>query len=233
MIELKKNEQGVFIFPSEVNSKLFELFGTFRKDLKKIIFLVEVCTNRFPGQVLNEIRAFTDHIASCFIVSNTDVDCFNELNKAKGHLKRAIFDCYKILLEIYYPDAVLSFHEQYKFVNLCIVSDGRFLPELTRLESVAKEKTFSAKLDEFSFNSDDENSHIPFMEAVLAYEDVLNYIAKHCQGLANASQHAVDNSRRDNKRGWKFAFVGAILGIATTMIIQYLNAIILFIKNIL
>jgi hypothetical protein len=225
MVQLEKNEQGVFVLPAGVNCKLFELYDIYRKELKKLIFVVEVCTKKFPGQVLNEIRSLNDHIASCFLVSNTEEDCLNELSKAKRHLKRAISDCYKILLQIYYPDTISSFYEQYKSVNLCLVNDGRFLPELTRLEGVAKEKTLSAKLDEFSLLPDDENSHIPFKEAVLAYEDVILHIENHSQGLANVSQLARDNSKKENRRGWKFAFIGVLLGAAVTFIIQNWNAI--------
>jgi len=220
-------ERSATNLTAEVYYKLHELYDTYRNKLKPIIFTVECHIKKFPVQVLIEIRSYQDHIANCFLDDKTETDCLNELNKAKSHLQRAIADCYKTLLQIYFPDTISFFHEQYKFVNLLAVNDGKFLPELTRLEGIAKEKTLSAKLNEFN-----ENSHTFFEEAVLAYEDILIHIDNNRQGLANAENITKGvlkrDTKRENRRGWKFAFIGAILGAAGTLIIQNWNEIKLF-----
>jgi hypothetical protein len=224
MVDIEANGQNMPELSLEANKKLSELYGIYREKLKPLIFIVESFTNKFPIQVLNEIRSVQDHIASCFLNGNADDSiCLKEIGKAKGHLQRAIADCYKILIQIYFPDTITSFYKQYKRVNLCLVDDGRFLPELTKLEKIAKEKSLLAKQNEF--NSNGEISCTDFEEAVLAYENILSHIENHSQGLANAAQHTERNIWRD----WKFALVsgiiGAILSTGVLLIIQNWDAI--------
>jgi len=235
MVEIEKNEQSITAFSQKIYHRLSELYDTYRNKLKPLIFVVENIIGKFPVQVLIEIRSYQDHIANCFLANKTETDCLKELNKANSHLQRSIADCYKILIQIYYPDKIASFFKDYNRINLCLVDDGRFLPELTKLEKIAKEKSLLAKQNEFDANG--EISCTYFEEAVFAYENLFSHIEKHSLGLANAAQYEKNNSKEENRRGWKFAFISAILGVilgaAVAFIIQNWNAIILFIKTTL
>ena len=75
----------MFLNDKSHQEKLKELFDTYNQTLKPLIAEVEVCYEEFPSPVFNEIRAYNDHIARCFI-DNTDIQ--EELGKAEGHLKR-------------------------------------------------------------------------------------------------------------------------------------------------
>ena len=223
MIETEKNGKSIAM-SSEVCSKLDELYGTYRNKLKPLIFVVENNIGKFPVQVLIEIRSYQDHIANCFLAEKNEMNCLKELNKANGHLQRAIADCYKTLMQIYYPDEIAKFYKDYLHVDLGVVNDGLFRPELKRLENIAKEKSNLAKKNEFNANG--EISCTDFEDAVLAYRNVIIHINDHSRGLENAAKHA----KRSIWRDWKFALVsgiiGAILSTGTLLIIQNWDAII-------
>ena len=233
MIDIEMNEQSTFALPEKANRMLSELYVTYREILKTRIFLVEILTNEYPIQVLTEIRDFNDHIAKCFLNNENESDCLKELHKAKSHLQRAIADCYKILIQIYFPDKIAFFHKQYEIIHLRMVDNGCFLPELTRLQKIAEDKSFQAKQNEF--NSDGDISCEDFENAFLAYQEVLSHIEKNSSGLANAIQIVGYHSKKENRRAWKFAIISAVfsapLGSVVTLIIKNWDAIINLFSN--
>ena len=226
MVEIERNNPGINELPKTVHEEICKLFSEYNNKLKPLIATVESLKQEFPGQILNEIRAFNDHIARCFLFGTTEEDCVKELRKAKGHVSRAILDCYKIIL-LYYFDFIKDFRQQYDSVNLTLVNDGKFLPELTRLNEEALKCSRIARYSEADSFPEKENSYIGYKKAVLAYDAVNNHILEHSQGLANAQQHATDQSAKkstsENKRSWKFAFIGAILGVALGVLVTQIT----------
>jgi hypothetical protein len=216
MVETQSREQGATVLPANVNQKLLELYDIYRNKLKPTVFAVECNIGKFPVQILLEIRSYQDHIANCFLNDKTETERLTELNRANSHLQRAIADCYKTLLQIYYPDRIAKFRKDYLHVNLGLVSNGQFLPEFTKLEKIAKDRTLSAKKNEFDKNG--EISCTDFEDAVLAYDDVISHIDNHSQGLAFVAQHTKRNIWRD----WKFALINAIIGAALSTGVHFI-----------
>ena len=196
---------------SSVYTQLCKLYEIYNNDLKPLISSIESITGQFPGMILNEIRAYNDHVARCFRQGISEQEALSELKKCKSHLVRAILDCYKILLNHYYED-VRTFYEQYKDVNLVLVNDGKFLPKLIQLKNTAEEKSISARLEEANAFPEKEKSYSAYMDAVLAYKDVEKHILDHEHGLSLVTQFATDNSEKEDKRDWKFALISAGIG---------------------
>lgn len=72
-------------------------------DVKKLLEAVKTRNHGvYPVNCLNEIRAMNDHIARCYRLfedaQSADIDDISfqkEIYKAKGHLQRLKYDCYK------------------------------------------------------------------------------------------------------------------------------------------
>ncbi|MCI9244785.1 MAG: hypothetical protein HFJ82_04675 [Alistipes sp.] len=199
------------VLSAQVQQSLCELYQKYNTVFKPALAIVESTVQKFPAPVLNEIRAVNDHVARCFVAGKAEADYLSEIRKANGHLIRVTLDCYKIMLMCYY-DQVESFRKAYCDVNLSLVSDGQFLPELTRLNGVAVDKAVEARRNESDAFPEKEQAYATYKIAILAYEDVLKYIKEHAEGLANAEQHAKRRTREENRRNWKFAVISAILG---------------------
>lgn len=211
MVDIERDDSGIASLPDSVHRELCALFKEYNNKLLPLVASVEVLKGQFPGQVLNEIRACFSHIARCFHSSVNENDCLNELKKAHGHITRAILDCYKIML-LYFFDEVNTFRQQYANVNLTLVSDGEFLPSFIRLNEIAITKSRKAKQIEVNSFPEKEDSYPAYKDAILAYNDVFQWIKSCGRGLANAEQHGRDMSAKENKRSWKFAFIGAGIG---------------------
>lgn len=70
--------------------------------IKPLIAQIEASTEKIPLPLLNEIRAFNDHIARCYF-GNPPEDYINDqVNKAERHIVRMTLDCFKCLNVIQY-----------------------------------------------------------------------------------------------------------------------------------
>ena len=92
----------------DYHTELSELYELYSNILKPLLAEVESTLQELPIVLLNEIRMFNDHISRCYRVDVTEKFINDNLEKAKSHLKRAIFDCFKHL-NIYYHDLALEF----------------------------------------------------------------------------------------------------------------------------
>jgi len=227
--------------PQKVFQELGELFRIYHSDFKKAVAVIETLKQEFPGIVLNEMRAILDHVACCFQCETTELNkkkqeeweqnCLNEITRAKRHIARAILDCYKITL-IHYFDEVAEFRKQNDYIKLLLLDNGKFISELSRLEKIAIEKVTEAKKEESNCFSEKENSYPAYLEAILAYKEIINHITNHKDGLEGIANYFEIISKKENKRSWKFAFIAAGLGVIATLIINYWKIIIGFFQSI-
>ena len=191
----------------KVQEAISLLYSEYTNKLKPLLAFEESVSQKFPGPILNEIRAINDHVSRCYWENKTENECLEEVRKAKGHLSRSILDAYKYLI-IVYERKVQEFYAQYKDVCLAIVDDGKFLPELNRLHTKAREQAFQAKMKEARAFPDKDLSYEAYENAVLAYTDIDDFIANHSEGLINAAQYAKDQT----KTNYKFAVISAVIG---------------------
>lgn len=71
-----------------------DLYGIYNNTVKPLVANIEAYYQQFPLPILNEIRAFTDHIGRCFYLHDPDkID--ENIKKARSHVKRIVFDCFK------------------------------------------------------------------------------------------------------------------------------------------
>ncbi|MDR0972203.1 MAG: hypothetical protein LBM25_07455 [Bacteroidales bacterium] len=221
MINKESNNLGITQLSTDILEKLSNIFNEYNNKILPLVAAIETLTGKFPGPVLNEIRACFSHIARCFSSKIDDNALKNELKKAYDHITRATLDCHKIML-IYYQDEVKDFKQQYKDVNLTLVDDGKFLPEFTILNDKARLKTIEAKSIENKSFPEKEGAYTAYEEALVSYYDVSNFIKKHNVGLANAKQHAKNRTKEENIRNWKFAIIGAIISAIISIVIGFL-----------
>ncbi len=107
--------------------ELKEIYSQYHNSIKIFIGQLEVLQNKFPVEILNEIRAVFSHIAKAYVCESKEV-AWENVNKAKGHIKRAQLDAYKYMcyaFSKYYTE----FRELYKNVDLSYVNNGDFINE--------------------------------------------------------------------------------------------------------
>lgn len=136
-------------------------------------------------------------------------------------MSRSILDAYKYLV-IVYEHKVQNFFSQYKDICIAIVEDGKFLPELNRLHSVARDLAFQAKMEEAKAFPNKDLSYEAYERAVLAYTDIDDYISTHSEGLSNAAQYAKDQTKTNYKFAVISAIIGTILGAIVTLLMNNL-----------
>ena len=206
-----------------VRKSIEACFREYTDVLKPALAMTESLSQEFPGPVLNEIRAVFDHISRCYAPELTENECLEEMKKGRGHLLRAILDCYKALL-ITYEDGVKKFGEQYKNVDLTLVGDGDFLPELNRLHQEAKNLAIQAREEESSAFPNKEDAFNHYQKAIVAYSRIPEYIKGHSKGLALASQRARKKDLKAIIHTVFGAVLGAVLGIVLTILYERLSS---------
>ena len=79
----------------DLSTNLNPLYEAYNNVIKPLIAEIEVRYEQFPIVIFNEIRAFNDHIARCYIRPDDNVWTNSQIRKAQSHIERMILDCYK------------------------------------------------------------------------------------------------------------------------------------------
>lgn len=160
-------------FTSEHSDKLKQHYNQYLVSVRPLVTLIEARTHQFPVPILNEIRAFHDHIARCYQDHYTEEQISSEIDKAKSHIKRMLLDCFKMLC-FYSNDQITKFEKQYENVDLTLVSNGEFANQLTLLSHKAskliKEAKDAESIGNFSL------TYELFEKAYNTYEELIQYI---------------------------------------------------------
>lgn len=144
-----------------------KIYSQYHNSIKIFIGQLEVLQNKFPVEILNEIRAVFSHIAKVYVCENEDI-AWKNVNKAKGHIKRAQLDAYKYMcyaFSKYYN----NFRDLYKNVDLFYVNNGEFIDKLSKTYASAIAKSSDARMVES--NADD------VIESYEKYEDAYSEYA--------------------------------------------------------
>lgn len=158
-----------------LKEKIEVLYEVYNNEVKPLLALVEATYEAFPVQVLNEIRAFNDHLSRCYVSSLDSESIDHEMDKAKSHLKRIRFDCFKFL-NVFLHDKVSRFEKQTRNTNLSVISNGDFFIQFNKLNKGAILAVRDAKRLEHT-NSD--RAFEKFEEAYNLYTDLENLIDEH------------------------------------------------------
>lgn len=130
-----------------ISNKLSELYNTYNEVIKPLIALYEAREEVFPIPLFNEIRAFNDHVARCYIISFSDDQISDELGRAERHINRIILDCYKYL-NVSFHNEIMSFEKRTKHVDLTVLDNGLFYPKFLELRKNAIDLIRKAKRNE-------------------------------------------------------------------------------------
>lgn len=151
----------------KLQRELEEIYSQYHNSIKIFIGQLEVLQNKFPVEILNEIRAVFSHIAKVYVCAEEKV-AWENVNKAKGHIKRAQLDAFKYMCYAF-SEYYIQFRELYKNVDLSYVNNGDFINELSKTYASAIVKAENARMVEAK--ADDVN------ESYEKYEDAYNEYA--------------------------------------------------------
>jgi len=160
------------LFSLEQERLLSELYQEYNSVIKPLIIQIESLYESFPLQIHNELRSFNDHVARCFLTDSA-INIDDELIKAKGHIKRTIFDAFKVL-NIYHHDNLIKFEKQTKNVDLLQVQDGEFYVKYNKLRKACVLLVREAK--NFENISDSNNAFLKYDLAFQSYTELTNLI---------------------------------------------------------
>jgi hypothetical protein len=165
-----------------------ELYAKYNNVVKVLIAQVEAKYEAIPEQILNELRAFTDHVARCHLPNRSEEDVRGELNRADGHLTRIILDCFKYLNVKQKQLYVEQFKDETFFIDLNLVDDGNFIVRYYALAKEARDFVEKAKKLE-SMDKDEALSNYQF--AYNSYTELEDLVEKHRRGIAHAKRKSI------------------------------------------
>lgn len=160
------------IIEQEYFEKIYDLNDGYENVVKPLLATIESLSEKMPISIYNESRAFTDHLARCYVHFDDKTYIDEQLSRAGRHLNRMIMDCYKELFIIYYQ-RIEEFKIYTKRVDLSYVASGNFYVTYRQLLDDAEQKKVEAKKC-VSYEED----YIKFEQACLAYSELDKHIQK-------------------------------------------------------
>lgn len=205
------------------NVDLDEIFSIYVNKINPLIVQYEVLSNKFPSEILNEIRAIFTHLARC-TMTNDDKIINENISKAKGHAKRATLDCYKYNC-MAYTDIYNDFMIRYRNVDLSLIDNGKFLPNITKKFSDAQKFIVDAKLSETNLALENRTNEVyeKYENAYLIYNEVYLNLLDVQEVAENFLNRLIeDKEKEENRRrkeliigiaGLIFGIIGSIFGL--------------------
>jgi len=176
----------------------------------------ELMSNMFPDAILNEIRAVFTHLSKYYLSDDTLVKERN-LQKAEGHIKRSILDCYKYIC-VAYEDKYTEFEKKYRRIDLSFVDNGEFLPQLLEARKNAIALMKDARESDFSIDSDGDKNlnedYEKYEKAFVAYSSVYSLVEGSYRKLENIRKKAAFKDYLAIG-GYAIGIIGAILSIVS------------------
>jgi len=173
----------------ETNNIEEKIYWQYQNIITPFIAELEVRDNEYPIEIFNEIRSVFTHL-SRYKLQKSDKD----ISAAESHSKRAILDCYKYLC-ISMEEKVYGFRNEYKDIDLGLADNGKFLPELNRLELKAKKAFKEAKETEVKNEIDEDERYKLFEVAYNEYSEMDKFLDDSQEAILFASTH----SKRSNR----------------------------------
>lgn len=161
-----------------------EIYQEYLNVIAPLISELEVRDGEYPVEIFNEIRSIFTHISRCKL-QNKD----SELESAHRHVKRAVLDCFKYLC-VSIATKMRNFRNSYKKVDLSYADNGRFLPELNRLDSIATEAYKTAKYAEIKNEITESELFELFETAYNKYSELDAFLENSNEAILFASSHA-------------------------------------------
>ena len=191
-----------------------EIYRKYIEVICPYILNYELLAGSFPIAILNEIRAIFTHLSKHYLSSDDKIKESN-ISKAEGHIKRTILDCYKYIC-IAYDDEYKKFEKRYRYIDLSLIDNGKFLPELLKARKNAVNLMKEAKKSDVEINSDDmvysDEAFKKYEEAFIAYSSVYDNIGNSFENLEIVRKKAI-LKHIFAIGGWLIGIILAILSI--------------------
>ncbi len=191
--------------------EILDIYAQYHTIVKSLIITLETDDGEYPTEILNEIRALMNHLAKCYIADDKKPSDYERIidkniRNAKGHLRRAVYDCYKygcISVEDFYRD----FQFQMRHIDLGYIDNGEFSIAVSKEFSCAKKALKEARKAE----QDALDSSIPdsiFQKYQTAYE-AFDRLRKHI----DTSIDKIERARHKQSTSWWVAIGFGIVGV--------------------
>lgn len=160
-------------------NKVKTLYNQYNTIIKPLMAEIEAREERMPLPIFNEIRAFNDHIARCYLEGVDSDRINNELSKAERHITRITLDCFKCLNISLYKQ-IEKFEKQTRNIDLTVLNNGCFYPQYCELKRTAVYHIQTAKKQE---GIDIDSALNEFQFAYNTYREVEDLIIAHAESV--------------------------------------------------
>lgn len=193
----------------KVEEKLRELYKVYNETIKLLIAKIEAKSQKFPIEIFNEIRAFNDHIARCYLPPEAKVNHEVELQKAEAHIVRITLDCYKFLNVIYFTDFEKFMKRDGEDVDYRDIENGKFFEEILKKKAEAEKYSEEARRLE-SINEKNE-SFEHWQKMNIAYSSLFKYIDDNHDNILWAKSKFMRGIKTDRRRQYMLLIISIIL----------------------
>ena len=187
-----------------LESRIKEAYRKYSEIISPFIVFLETEDEEFPVEIINEIRAFTTHMARYTLATDAFVKAEN-VEMAERHIKRAILDCFK-----YSCFTISEKHNQlrndYRNADIHLIDNGTYLSQLIAKEQAANEQFLKARKSEINGKTDADGLYELYESAYQAKQEAYDFLKDSIDKLEFAASVADKNK--------KLAIGGLIVGIA-------------------
>jgi len=146
--------------------KTFPELFYFYQNRVKLFYAAVQAENELPTEILFELNASLDHLSRHYIYGEDEAQV---VSKAFSHMKRACLDVFKITLR-----ETLVKVEELKKIDISLIDNGDFEPQLKQLIHKIKEGATEARQLEGDTLSAADDDEVPaFKRWIPVYEDCL------------------------------------------------------------
>lgn len=198
-------------FERQMEAERALLFHDYNEVAGPLVATAEARLGKFLQNILNETRAFLDHIARSYLIELPQEKRTAALARARSHLTRIKLDCFKVLVVVARWD-LKQFHREYRRVRLGLVNSGQFLPGLVKRRKDAESKVRLAKIEERRDSDTEKEVALNlWQEATLAYDEIEEFIKENTVHLVHSATHQRRRSIGDIAIGIVIGFAGSLL----------------------
>jgi hypothetical protein len=199
----------------------FSEIASLYKEVKKIVLLAENENNKKEVILssVNEMRNAFDHLMRCY----DEGDFEHQIDKAKGHLFRAGYDAYELLV-IENTITIKELLKNYDIGTITKVFPEYFSKIYPTIEKLEKELAQARANKRVGYDFYDEKNEIDTAKIQIAFENYAK-LADEVLTIKDeviAKIDALEKVKKDNiVKDWKNFFLGILTGIISAIIWEF------------
>jgi len=206
-------------------AKIEEMYSCYKSTIRYKFFEIELRANAIPDELLNEIRAFNDHLSRVYDPKISDEQIEIELSGANTHIKRLTYDCFKYLFVII-QDEIDEYEYNMDIKTIKEMQDGDLYHEMKRLKTIAFDTAYFAKKQEIEneIKGDHPSNTDNYERALIAYKELLDFYMKNEIEISGAKRKSfwTRTLKRTFSGAWWviLAAISALIGILLDRLIR-------------